>query len=113
MDFGVLVDRRVKLKESKTRYKYWNIARELNKLWNMKVMVIPIVTGALGTVTIENYSLILMSPQELPEHVEPSTFEYFRVLSLGWKCSKSMLMLNFFRPHFSNAGIIGFPEKFW
>ena len=31
--------------------KYLNLAKELKKMWNMKVMVIPIVTGALGIVT--------------------------------------------------------------
>ena len=28
-----------------------DLARELKKLWNIKVMIIPIVIGALGTVT--------------------------------------------------------------
>ena len=41
---------RVKLKESEKRNKYLDVARELKKLWSMKVTVIPIVTGALGTV---------------------------------------------------------------
>ena len=50
MDFAVPADHRVKLKEYK-RDKYLNLARELKKLWNMKVMIIPIVIGALGTVT--------------------------------------------------------------
>ena len=30
--------------------KYLDLARELKRLWNMKVKVIPIVVGALGTV---------------------------------------------------------------
>ena len=50
-DFAIPADHRVKLKESKKRDKYPDLARELKKLWNMKVMVIPIVIGALGTVT--------------------------------------------------------------
>ena len=45
----------LKLKESekkkKKRDKYKDIARELKKLWNMKVTVILIVIGALGTLT--------------------------------------------------------------
>ena len=41
----------VKLKESEKRGKYLDLARELKKLWNMKVMVIPVVIGVLGTVT--------------------------------------------------------------
>ena len=31
--------------------KFLNFARELKKLWNMKVMFVPIVIAALGTVT--------------------------------------------------------------
>ena len=30
---------------------YLDLARELKKLWNMKVTIIPIVIGAFGTVT--------------------------------------------------------------
>ena len=41
----------VKLKESEKKDKYLEFAGELKKLWNMKVTVISIVIGALGTVT--------------------------------------------------------------
>ena len=51
MDFAVPADHRVKLKECEKRDKYLDLARELKKLWNMKGMIIPIVIGALGTVT--------------------------------------------------------------
>ena len=51
MDFAIPADHRVKLKESKERDKYLDLARELKKLWNMKVTVITVVIGALGTVT--------------------------------------------------------------
>ena len=51
MDFAVPVDHRVKLKDSKKKAKYRDFARKLKKLWNMNVTVIPIVIGALGTVT--------------------------------------------------------------
>ena len=50
MDFIVPVDHRVKIKESKKVNKYLNIARELKRLWNMRVMVIPVVDGVLGSV---------------------------------------------------------------
>ena len=50
MDFAVSADHRVKLKESEKK-KYLDLARELKKLWNMKVTFIPIIIGALGTVT--------------------------------------------------------------
>ena len=46
-----IVDHRIKLKEREKKDKYLNLARELKKLWNMKVTIIPIVIGAFGTVT--------------------------------------------------------------
>ena len=51
MDFTVLADHRIKLKESEKKDKYLDLARELKKLWNMKVTIIPIVIGAFGTDT--------------------------------------------------------------
>ena len=51
MDFAVPTDHRVKLKESEKKYKYLDFAMELKILWNIKVTNIPIVIGALGTVT--------------------------------------------------------------
>ena len=53
MNFAVPADHRVELKESEKKDKYLNLARELKKLWNMKVTIIPIVSGAFGTVTKE------------------------------------------------------------
>ena len=40
-----------KMKECEKKDKYLNLARELKKLWNMQVTIIPIVIGAFGTVT--------------------------------------------------------------
>ena len=51
MDFPVLVDHRVKLKENEKKDEYLDLARELRKLGNMKMTFIPIVIGVLGTVT--------------------------------------------------------------
>ena len=51
VDFAVPADYRIKLKESEKKDKYLEIARELEKLWNMKVKIVPIVIGALGTIT--------------------------------------------------------------
>ena len=53
VDLAVLAGHRVKLKKSTKRDKYLDLARELKKQWNMKVTVIPIVIGTLGTVTKE------------------------------------------------------------
>ena len=66
IDFTVPADHRVKLKKNplqkKTKNKnknkknekrdtYWDVARELKRLWNMKVTVKPIVFSARGIVT--------------------------------------------------------------
>ena len=50
MDFAIPVDHKVKLKESEKKDNYLDLARKLKKPWNTKVMIIPIVIGALGTV---------------------------------------------------------------
>ena len=51
VDFVVPADYRINLKESEKKDKYLDLARELKKLWNMKVTIVPIVIGALGTIT--------------------------------------------------------------
>ena len=47
----VPTEHRVKLRFIENRDKYMDLARELNKLWNMKAMVIPVVIYVLSTVT--------------------------------------------------------------
>ena len=51
VDFAVPTDHRIKLKECEKKNKYLDFGRELKKLWNMKVTIIPIVIGVLGRVT--------------------------------------------------------------
>ena len=51
VDFAVSADHRIKLKECVKKDKYLDLARELKKLWNMKVTIVPIVIGAFSTVT--------------------------------------------------------------
>ena len=51
VDFAVPADHRIKLKECEKKDKYLDLARELKKLWNMQVTIIPIVIGTFGTVT--------------------------------------------------------------
>ena len=50
---STLLSRRtaINLKESEKRDKYLDPTRELKKLWNMQVTIVPIVIGALGTLT--------------------------------------------------------------
>ena len=51
VDFTVSADHTIKLKGSEKKDKHLYLARELKKLWNMKVTMLPIIIGALGTVT--------------------------------------------------------------
>ena len=51
VDFAVPVDHRIKLKECEKKDTYLDLARELKKLWNMKVTIVLIVIGAFGTIT--------------------------------------------------------------
>ena len=51
VDFAILADHRIKLKEYEKKDKYPDLARELKQLWNMQMTIIPIVIGAFGTVT--------------------------------------------------------------
>ena len=51
VDLAFLADHRIKLKECEKKDKHLDLARELKKLWNMKVTIISVVIGAFGTVT--------------------------------------------------------------
>ena len=51
VDFAVPAGQRIKLKECEKKDKYLDLARELKKLWNMKVTIISIVIGAFDTVS--------------------------------------------------------------
>ena len=51
VDFAVRADHRINLKECEKKDKYLDLARELKKLWNMKVTIVSSVIGALGTIT--------------------------------------------------------------
>ena len=51
VDIAVPADHRINLKESEKKHKYVDLARVLKKLWNIKVTIVPIVIGALGTIT--------------------------------------------------------------
>ena len=51
MDCAFPADHRIKLKESEKKNKYMDLTRELIKLGNMKVTIIPTLIGVSGTVT--------------------------------------------------------------
>ena len=51
VDLAIPSDHKIKLRECEKKGKFLDFARELKKLWNMQVTIIPIVIGVLGTVT--------------------------------------------------------------
>ena len=51
VDFVFPVSHKVKIKETDKINRYGDLAREQKKLWNIRMMVIPIVAGAFGKVS--------------------------------------------------------------
>ena len=51
VNFAVPADNRIKLKECEKKDKYLDLVRELKKLWNIKVTIVPIMIGAFDTAT--------------------------------------------------------------
>ena len=51
VDFADPAGHRIKLEECEKKQMYLNFARELKKLWNIQVTIIPVVIGAFGIVT--------------------------------------------------------------
>ena len=71
----------VKIKENEKIDKYLDLAREQKKLWNVQVMVIPIVVGALGTVLKRLEILELLEIGKRIDTVQrKSFFRSFRIL---------------------------------
>ena len=50
IDVFIPVDTAVREKEKEKMKKYQDLAREVGKMWRVKVKVLPVVIGALGTV---------------------------------------------------------------
>ena len=73
MDFAVPADHRIKLKECEKKDKYLDLARELKKLWNIKVTIILIMTGAFGKVT----KGILKGLEDLGDEWRPSKLQHY------------------------------------
>ena len=50
IDFAVPGDSRIEEKEKGKTEKYQDLGRELQKIWNVKVKIIPLVVGSLGAI---------------------------------------------------------------
>ena len=51
MDFVIPANFRIKIKGREKLNEYFDLARKLKKLWNMKMTIIPIVDAAPGIVS--------------------------------------------------------------
>ena len=50
LDVAISGDRNVIKKEAKTILKHKHLTIEIQRMWNMKPNVIPVITGATGTI---------------------------------------------------------------
>ena len=50
VDLAVPEDHRIKISQQSEIENYQDLKRELKMLWNLKISVVPIVIGALGTI---------------------------------------------------------------
>ena len=88
VDFAVPANHRIKLKECENQDKYLDLARELKKLWNMKVIIISIVSGAFDTVT--KGLLKGLEDLEVDERVETiQTTALLRTVRILWGVLKT------------------------
>jgi hypothetical protein len=51
LDVAIPSDRNVIQRESEKKLKYKNLSIEIQRMWNMKCFVIPVITGTTGIVT--------------------------------------------------------------
>ena len=53
IDITVTSDRNIALKEIEKKSKYKDLEQEIQRMWHMKTLLIPVVVGAFGTVKKE------------------------------------------------------------
>ena len=106
VDFAVPADHRINLKESEKKDKYLDLARELKKkLWNMKVTIVPIVIGALGTVT--KGLLKDLEDLEVNGRVETiQTTSLLRTARISWRVLETWGDLLCLKPQWKNHQLI-------
>ena len=85
VDFAVPADHRIKLKECEKKDKYLDLARELKKLWNMKVTIVPIAIGAFDTIT----KGLLKRLEDLEVGGRVETIQNYYIIENGQNTEKS------------------------
>ena len=119
VEFAYPADHKVKIKENEKRDKHLDFPKELRNLWNMRMTEIPIVIGALGTVSkklwkgawrVENGDRIeTIQTAALLRLVRklrrvPETWEDLLLLRLQWKiitwrlCEKLAIIIMIINP---------------
>ena len=51
MDVTIPADRNVEQKEAEKKLKYKSLCTEIQRMWNLKCTIVPVIIGATGTVT--------------------------------------------------------------
>ena len=85
VDFALPADHKIKMKECEKNDKYLDLARELKKLWNMKVTIIPLVIDAFGCVT----KGLLKGPGELGSWRTSGDHPNYSIIENGQNTEKS------------------------
>jgi hypothetical protein len=75
-DVSIPSDRNVIQKEAEKKLKYKNLSIEIQRMWNMKCFVIPVVTGAMGIVskTLKKY-LVTIPGQHSIDTLQKNTIQ--------------------------------------
>jgi len=68
-DVAILGDRNVIKKEAEKILKYKDLTIEIQRMWNVKTKVIPVIIGATGTISksFKNYMSIIPGKHEVKE----------------------------------------------
>jgi hypothetical protein len=69
VDVAVSVDRHVIKKEAEKILRYKDLIKEIQRMWNVKARVIPVITGATGTISksLRKYLSNIPGKQEVKE----------------------------------------------
>ena len=85
MYFAVPADHGVKIKENEKETSTWTLPKNQKKLWNIRVTVIPIVSGLLGMVRkrLVKGTGRVGNPRNNRDH------PHYNILKISWSTGKS------------------------